>query len=199
MLKIDDNKIIGVIGPDRNNIINQLYKDKKIKKIYLFDEDIVKDVLKCDKLDEVIKMVDLKKDILCKKIENLSESEIIKVKFAYYLILNSKYIIIDDFIDILDNKNKDKFCKIILKLKKYYNKTIIISTSNIDNIFEVIDKILYCSDEIIYDDKFEIYKNNNLEEIPEIIRFVSIVKEKYNVEYKDSINELIKELYRELR
>lgn len=199
MLKLNNKKIIGVIGIKRQEFINELYKKLKITILNFYDEDYIKDILVSDKITEVLKMVGLKQDILNKKIEHLSESEIVKVKFAYYLIQNNDYIILDEYLDILDNRNKTKFFKIILKLKKYYDKTIIISTSNIDIIYELIDEIIYCNEDIIYDDKYQIYKKNKIDQIPEIIEFAYLVKRKYNIDYKDSINELIKELYRELR
>ena len=90
--------------------------------------------------------------------------------------------------------------KILLKLKKYYNKTIFIYTNDLNNIYELIDDIIFIKDDrTYYDDKINIFQNNiNIE--PEIISFTKKLKEKYpKIEYKDSINELIKELYRELR
>ena len=199
MLKINNNKIIGVIGKNRDIFIKELMEEKNINQVIIYDDMLVKDILKSSKLEEVIKMVGLTLDVLDKSIDGLSESEIAKVKIAYYLILNDEYIVLDDYLDILDNRNKTKIFKILLKLKKYYNKTIIVSSSNINNIFELIDEIVYCGKNTIYDNKIDIYKNNIIDEVPDIIEFASIIKKRYNIEYKDSINELIKELYRELR
>ena len=53
-----------------------------------------------------------------------------------------------------------------------------------------------------YDDKINIYKNKdeNIRIKPFLISIVDKMKKKYpNMSYKDSINELIKELYREIR
>ena len=199
MLKINNNKIIGVIGKNRDIFIKDLMEEKNINQVIIYDDMLVKDILKSSKLEEVIKMVGLTLDVLDKSIDGLSESEITKVKIAYYLILNDEYIVLDDYLDILDNRNKTKIFKILLKLKKYYNKTIIVSSSNINNIFELIDEIVYCGKTTIYDNKIDIYKNNIIDEVPDIIEFASIIKKRYNIEYKDSINELIKELYRKLR
>ena len=97
------------------------------------------------------------------------------------------------------------FCKLIIKLKKLYNKTIIISDINIDNIFELIDNLIIINDkDVIYNgEKYEFYASNknNLFEKPLTIILKEEIYEKkgINIGNTDSINELIKAIYRELR
>ena len=148
-------------------------------------------------------MVDLDDTLLDRKLSSLSDSELIKVEFAKILLLNPKIIFIKNIFTRLDMKNRNKFFKILIKLKKYYNKTIFIFSSEINSIYEFIDDIIYINseEEYIYSNKFDLYENNkNLKNVPDIIYFTNLMKNKYhNMKYTDSINELIKELYREIR
>lgn len=199
--KIKNNRIIGILSDnsdDRINILEELclkYKIKNNLDISNFDEETINNTLK---------LVGIKKELINKPIFELSETDKIKLKIFYMLLNNNDFIIFDEIFDILDNVNKPKMFKLVLKLKKYNNKTIFISTSDINNIFEIVDDIIYIKDnnEILYDDKYKLYEENELKQIPEIINFVNKVNLKYkdkHINYKDSINELIKELYRELR
>ena len=202
-IRINKNHIIGILEVDKKDILNldefdmentvyeELNETLEIKK---YTEEVKK-----KKIEELSKMLNLPISVFDRHIGTLCESEKIKVYFAKKLIDNSDIIVIDDFFKYLDLKNKNKILKILLKLKKYHNKTIFIYTNDLDNIFEVIDDILIKEDEIIYNNKFEIIKDlKNYK--PSIIDFIDKLKKRYpNICYKDSINEIIKEIYRELR
>ena len=218
-IQITENKIVAVTA-DNNLYIDNLYHE--LKKIYNFNDiDVINDFYMnstidyltelIDKkkenyetrLEEVLLMVDLDDTLLDRKLSSLSYSELIKVEFAKILLLNPKIIFIKNIFTRLDMKNRNKFFKILIKLKKYYNKTIFIFSSEINSIYEFIDDIIYINseEEYIYSNKFDLYENNkNLKNIPDIIYFTNLMKNKYhNMKYTDSINELIKELYREIR
>lgn len=218
-IQITENKIVAVTA-DNNLYIDNLYHE--LKKIYNFNDiDVINDFYMnstidyltelIDKkkenyetrLEEVLLMVDLDDTLLDRKLSSLSDSELIKVEFAKILLLNPKIIFIKNIFTRLDMKNRNKFFKILIKLKKYYNKTIFIFSSEINSIYEFIDDIIYINseEEYIYSNKFDLYENNkNLKNIPDIIYFTNLMKNKYhNMKYTDSINELIKELYREIR
>lgn len=218
-IQITENKIVAVTA-DNNLYIDNLYHE--LKKIYNFNDiddindfymnstiDYLTELIDKKKenyetrLEEVLLMVDLDDSLLDRKLSSLSDSELIKVEFAKILLLNPKTIFIKNIFTRLDMKNRNKFFKILIKLKKYYNKTIFIFSSEINSIYEFIDDIIYinCEEEYIYSNKFDLYENNlNLKNIPDIIYFTNLMKNKYhNMKYTDSINELIKELYREIR
>ena len=218
-IQITENKIVAVTA-DNNLYIDNLYHE--LKKIYNFNDiddindfymnstiDYLTELIDKKKenyetrLEEVLLMVDLDDTLLDRKLSSLSDSELIKVEFAKILLLNPKIIFIKNIFTRLDMKNRNKFFKILIKLKKYYNKTIFIFSSEINSIYEFIDDIIYINseEEYIYSNKFDLYENNkNLKNIPDIIYFTNLMKNKYyNMKYTDSINELIKELYREIR
>lgn len=218
-IQITENKIVAVTA-DNNLYIDNLYHE--LKKIYNFKDiddindfymnstiDYLTELIDKKKenyetrLEEVLLMVDLDDTLLDRKLSSLSDSELIKVEFAKILLLNPKIIFIKNIFTRLDMKNRNKFFKILIKLKKYYNKTIFIFSSEINSIYEFIDDIIYINseEEYIYSNKFDLYENNkNLKNVPDIIYFTNLMKNKYhNMKYTDSINELIKELYREIR
>ena len=218
-IQITGNKIVAVTA-DNNLYIENLYHE--LKKIYNFNDiddindfymnstiDYLTELIDKKKenyetrLEEVLLMVDLDDTLLDRKLSSLSDSELIKVEFAKILLLNPKIIFIKNIFTRLDMKNRNKFFKILIKLKKYYNKTIFIFSSEINSIYEFIDDIIYINseEEYIYSNKFDLYENNkNLKNVPDIIYFTNLMKNKYhNMKYTDSINELIKELYREIR
>ena len=185
---------------------NSIYDIKK-ENIYeeylsnLIEKGVQEDIIE-KRINEVTKMLSIDEEVLYRNIDNLSSSEITKFLIGKLLLSNERILIIDNLIENLDYSSRTKLFKIILKLKKYYNKTIIINTNNIDLVYECIDDVIYLSDNGIYkyDNKFNLYKEKNISYKPSIIRIVDKIKVKYkNVEYKDSINELIKELYREIR
>lgn len=218
-IQITENKIVAVTA-DNNLYIDNLYHE--LKKIYNFKDiddindfymnstiDYLTELIDKKKenyetrLEEVLLMVDLDDTLLDRKLSSLSDSELIKVEFAKILLLNPKIIFVKNIFTRLDMKNRNKFFKILIKLKKYYNKTIFIFSSEINSIYEFIDDIIYINseEEYIYSNKFDLYENNkNLKNVPDIIYFTNLMKNKYhNMKYTDSINELIKELYREIR
>lgn len=203
-IKIIENRIVAIVELNKKNIIrideldldNNTIKDNLEKLM----KDKYKDDIKNKRIEELFKMVSLPISFLDRKICTLSESEKIKFYFAQKLLDNSDTIVIDDFFKFLDIKNKNKIIKILIKLKKYYNKSIYIYTNDLNNIFEFIDDIIYIEgDKTYYNSKIDFFKENTIL-VPEIITFTNLIKKKcYNIDYKDSINELIKEIYREMR
>lgn len=229
---IDDNKITGILGPvnsgkselsillskqikeNKVGIISHLsYSDMLSGNIYDFiKEYAVKYNYKLEildkRIDEVLRMVGLLSNILKKDIFNLSKSEKIKLLLCRILLYNPELIILDSVIEELDFKTKNKLFKLLIKLKKFYNKTVIITASNIDNIYELIDNLIIIYDKkvIALGNKYEVYEekevmNNNFIDKPIMIEFKSKLKKYGNIDIgnNDSINELIKAIYREVR
>ncbi len=157
---------------------------------------------------EVLKMVGLSESILKESVFDISESEKIKVILSQILIYNPELIILDNIIEDLDAKSRTKLFKLLIKLKKFYNKTIVITSSNVDIIYEFCDNliILYNNEILDSSDKFKVFENKDVLNNPLVMKPLVIeIKEKIknikNIDLgnNDSINELIKAIYRELR
>lgn len=199
-IKID--KKIGIVNNDTakcNLVIDQIeYYDKK----YEFK---IKELE--DRKNEIIKMLEIDKNILNKSIYEISESEYTKVLICSVLLYNPSVIIIDELIDSLDHKNKEKVFKLFIKLKRFFNKKIIVITSNIDDIYEFIDNVIVLDEGniILSGNKYEVYDNIDLLNeknihIPNIVKFIKKMKDRgIKIDNVDTINELIKSVYREMR
>ena len=221
----NDNKIIGICGNSgsgKSTFINSFEKSRKvgivnldiIKKNYV-DEQIEYYVRKYkyrlneleDRKEEIIKMLDISKDILDKSIYDISESELSKVLIASVLLCNPDIIIFDEMLDSFDSNNKTKILKLFIKLKKFFKKTVLIATSNIDDIYEFIDEVIIIDNGeiLLYGPKYEVFMNYDLLtkkniRIPNIVTFIKKMrKNNIHIDDVDSINELIKTLYREIR
>ena len=212
-INILDGKITGITSNSVDDI-NYLFDNilsKKIYKISLNNIDYscnmsVKDyLLNYYKIDELLKLLNLSSKIINREVNTLSLSEKVRIEIAFAIIKDYDNIYINNVLSCFDRKTRMYFCKLIIKLKKLYNKTIIISDINIDNIFELIDNLIIINDkDVIYNgEKYEFYASNknNLFEKPLTIILKEEIYEKkgINIGNTDSINELIKAIYRELR
>jgi len=222
---IKNNRIIGVVGNSGSGKSTFVKYFKQERKVGVINLDIIKvsnveeqieyyvrkynyrlGELK-NRKDEIIKMLEIDKDLLNRDIYEISESELSKVLIASVLLYNPDTIILDEMLDSFNSKTREKILKLFIKLKKFFNKTIIIVTSNIDDIYEFIDDVIVIDEGkvISYGNKFEVYDNYELLEskhirIPNIVTFIRKMKENnIRIDNVDSINELIKSLYREMR
>ena len=212
-INVLDGKITGITSNSVDDI-NYFFDNnlsKKIYKISLNNIDYscnmsVKDyLLNYYKIDELLKLLNLSSKIINREVNTLSLSEKVRIEIAFAIIKDYDNIYINNVLSCFDRKTRMYFCKLIIKLKKLYNKTIIISDINIDNIFELIDNLIIINDkDVIYNgEKYEFYASNknNLFEKPLTIILKEEIYEKkgINIGNTDSINELIKAIYRELR
>lgn len=223
---LNTNKIIGVIGNSgsgKSSIISKIKLDKKTGIIN-------SDVIKCDNVkdqieyyvreynyrlkelqdreNEIITMLEIDRETLDKSVYSISESELYKVMIASIMLCNPDNLIFDEVLFSLDYKSKTKLLKLLMKLKKFFNKTIIIICPNIDDIYEFIDDIIIIDEGkiLLYGNKYEIYSDNydlikekNIR-IPTIVEFIKKMKDNgIKLDNVDNINELIKTVYREMR
>jgi len=223
---LNTNKIIGVIGNSGSGKSSIINKIKPSKKIGIIDSNVVKcDNVKDqieyyvreynyrlkelqDRENEIITMLEIDKDLLDKSLYSISESELYKVMIASIMLCNPDNLVFDEVLFSLDYKSKTKILKLLMKLKKFFNKTIIIICPNIDDIYEFIDDIMIIDEGkiLLYGNKYDIYNNNYelLKEknirIPTIVEFINKMKEEgIKLDNVDTINELIKTVYREMR
>ncbi len=201
-INVLDGKITGITSNSVDDI-NYFFDNnlsKKIYKISLNNIDYscnmsVKDyLLNYYKIDELLKLLNLSSKIINREVNTLSFSEKVRIEIAFAIIKDYDNIYINNVLSCFDRKTRMYFCKLIIKLKKLYNKTIIISDINIDNIFELIDNLIIINDkDVIYNgEKYEFYASNknNLFEKPLTIILKEEIYEKkgINIGNTDSIN-----------
>lgn len=151
---------------------------------------------------DIILSVGLKEKDLDRKINTLTLSEKSKLELACILLQNKDIILLDEPTIFLDQKEKQNLIKLLKKLKR--NKTIVITTKDLAFALEVCDDICLYHNEILYFDvKNEAMKNMDWFEkekisIPPTLEFSNKVKNKKNISigYRLEINDLIKDIYR---
>lgn len=177
-------------------------KDKY--EVVLVKDYIQKQVLCDDKrLLDSLKLVALSESILMKKMNILSNSELLKIELAIQLIKNSFYIVLFRFDRFFMEKDLLFFKKLFKKLATEYQKTIVLLDCKIDFMFNLVDRIVVKNErnELIVFSEPDFYDDHLLQllEVPKIIDFVQYVnqKEKRLNHYID-LKELIKAIYREV-
>ena len=151
---------------------------------------------------DIMLSVGLEEKDLDRKINTLTLSEKSKLELACVLLQNKDIILLDEPIIYLDQKEKQNLIKLLKKLKR--NKTIVITTKDLAFALEVCDDICLYYNEILYFDiKNEAMKNMDWFEkeelsIPPTLEFSNKVKNKKNISigYRLEINDLIKDIYR---
>ena len=220
-----DKNFVGKIVINRKNITSKI-KVKELEKIrekmfylsqnyqnQLFNiniyEDIKYRILKLDeqKLDELLKSFGLNGNILTKNYSELSDSEIKRILIIIMLIRDSKILLLDDPTNGLDQKSVDALIK-ILRREKRNGKTVIIASQDSEFLFKVSDNILIINSGKLVkkDNKYEFFENQDLLnscglQMPNIMKFRETVLKRKNVKlvYRDNINDLIKDIYRNVK
>lgn len=209
-IDIIDKKITGIVSNSVSNIIK--FNENLSNEVYIIsyfnvqnmNEGIVEDFLNAkkneDDLLETLKTLNINSKILSKNICELSTSEKIKLLIVNALLKNYEVIYFDNILPCLDSSSRTKLFKLIIKLKKFQNKTILISDINIDNIFEFVDNLIIVSDTIITGTKYDVFPCDIIN-TPITLTLRDKILENKNIDIGkvDSVNELIKAIYREIR
>ncbi len=163
-----------------------------------------KDETKNKKISDVLKMLGLDDNIKNVNPLNISSSEKRLLSIAISLITNPKILVLNEPELYLDDWHKRNLIKILKKISKRYNKTIIILTNNVLFSYEVCDNfILLNKGEIIKSEGKKELLNIDKElemsslKLPEILNFINCASKKnicLNKTY--DIKELMKDIYR---
>lgn len=167
---------------------------------------------KLDTLDnhiaDALKMVGLSESYLERDPFSLSAGEMKKVAIASVLAFNPKVIILDEPTSSLDSKSKKNLIRIIRTLKTRYNKTIIIVSQDTDMIHKIVDYVyvLNSGKIVLSGKKYDVFKDEETLEsygvkAPKLITFSNLVlkNKKVKLGYRDEINDLIKDVYRNVK
>ena len=155
-----------------------------------------------------LKMVGLNKDYLYRNPFTLSSGEKRKIAIASILAYNPSIIILDEPTIGLDSISKKKLVELIRTLKNRYKKTIILVSHDVDLIHQISDKIIVLNDgKVVLDgNKYDVFKHGaELKKygikLPKAIEFSNLVYKKTGkkIGYRDDINDILKDVYRNAR
>ncbi len=191
---------IGVLFDD----INYYKKFKTVKK--QLEKGLEFYNVNCNKqkrMIEILNMVGLNEEYLYKKIKNLSFGEKKKVYLASIIIYNPEIIILDNFERHFNYKDQINLKKLLKNLQKEYNKTIICISNNAQFILDFVDDLYILNNKRIsyYNKSFLQDKNiSKYLDIAPITKFCNLINDEIHpFIYYNSLNELIKAVYRDVQ
>lgn len=155
------------------------------------------------KMLDSLKLVHLNEDILSKKMEVLSSSEVLKIELAILLIKNVDCIVLDSFQQYFMEKELFFFKKLFKKLVKNYHKTFVFLNGDLAFFFELANRIVVRKNKknFIVFDAPTFYEEELLSLVgtPKIIEFVNYVRANGRkiMPYTD-LKELLKAIFREV-
>ncbi len=200
---IDFNDI-GVFYQDASD---QFFYDKVIDEFNLvLKRHHIKNVNK--KILDSLRLVGLDESYLYRSVFKLSLSEQKRLSLALTLSYNPKLVLLDEPVLGLDNKEKERFIKLIRMMKIRYDKTIVIASKDTDLIHRLADNVVLINRGRIVKigDKYDVFTDEDLIcecglQVPKVIEFSSLVNRKKGVKmgYRDDINDLVKDIYRYVR
>jgi len=176
----------------------------------LFNINVFEDIkygvssLDDNKLDELLKNFNLNRQILKRNYCELSSGEIKKILIISMFIKDSKIILLDDPTSALEQKSISTLTK-LLKKEKRKGKIIIIASQDSEFLVNISDKIIILDNGkfIEYENKYDFFTNQNLLSkccltMPNVLHFRENVLKRKNIKlvYRDNINDLIKDIYR---
>ena len=157
------------------------------------------------RIKETLKVVGMSSKHLKYNPNELSNGEKTLLSIALVLSTNPKIIILDEPTIGLDPSEKKRLIKLLKKINREYHKLIIVASNDIEFIYELGNNMIIMNKgkiikkgktlEIVKD--ITVFKENGIE-IPKIIEFIELVKEKKHIrlESTNEIKELMKDIYR---
>ncbi|MCI9280853.1 MAG: hypothetical protein HFI49_01140 [Bacilli bacterium] len=193
--KTEPNKIYGLMG---NINLTTNNSNIGIVKGGMFS-NTTEEFLNSSKSLNALKLVMLDDSILNKKGTELSNGEIKAVSLAKELIANREIIVLDYFEKELNNREKENYKRLLKKLSKDFNKTIIIYTNDLTFLWDLCEEIMYVDNDNVINtyQKNDYFKLVELVDKPIISNFIEKIRAKgIKIEdYKD-IKDLLKGVYR---
>lgn len=193
--KTEPNKIYGLMG---NINLTTNNSNIGIVKGGIFS-NTTEEFLNSSKALNALKLVMLDDSILNKKGTELSNGEIKAVSLAKELIANKEIIVLDYFEKELNNREKENYKRLLKKLSKDFNKTIIIYTNDLTFLWDLCEEIMYVDNDNVINtyQKNDYFKLVELVDKPIISDFIEKIRAKgIKIEdYKD-IKDLLKAIYR---
>lgn len=195
-MELETGKIKVIINPPKNlfkgfNIVS----DQKFK-----DEISVKDFLSfSNKILKSLKLVELDEEILNIPLNKLSSLERIKIRLAFYLLKESKELIIEKLFSKLTYGEQEYFKRLLRNLVNKQKIKIILIEDNMDFIVEFVKEV------ILYNDKehYKVIDNFYDEELyryvkmPKTVSLIKYLESKgYKISHEVTFNETLKAIYR---
>lgn len=222
-MEINKGEITVVIGRGKSDFLKSFDIDED-KSFYLdnsFDDffcnSIYDDfyfVLKKRKFKNIdkrilnsIKMVKLDFSCLSKSISSLSLGEKKKASLARLLACNPRVLYLDEPFYGLDLCSKKEFIRLFKMMKVRYGKTFVISTDDMNLAFELADKLIVLNGDVVFSgNKYDFFTDEKMVlkyklYCPKLVDFVSFVRKRKNIKlnYRDDINDIMKDIYRFVR
>lgn len=200
-IKKGKEKILPNVGLVFKNPEDQFFS-KNVKKQLEFVIKSFPKNKRLEKIEKALKDVGLDATYLKKDPFKLSKSEMKKLALACILTYNPKVILLDEPTIGLDDKSVFDLIKLMRQLKEK-NKTIIMSSRNMDFVLEIADYI-YILDKgklIFEGNKYDVFKSDLLGKmnikLPKIIQFSKLANSVgMRLDYHDDIKDLMKDIYR---
>lgn len=196
--KITNVKNMGYL---KQNVKEMFFNDTVYNEIkYRLRNKNYKDIDK--KIKDSLLLVDLDVNLLNMNPDSLSSVESRKLGLCCVLISNPKVILLDEPVIGFDKNEKLRFINLLKKLKKRYNKLIIVATNDTDFLHKLVDYVYVLNEGkvVLEGDKYTVFKGVKKYgiKVPKEIEFSNMVKDKKNIKigYRDDINDLIKDIYR---
>ena len=180
---------------------------------HLFNINILEDIkrgidgIDIDKLGELLKLFGLNEEILKRGYFELSDGEKKKVLIIKMFVRNSKVILMDDPTSGLDQKSIETLIK-LLKKEKRKEKIIVIASQDSEFLMKVSDRIFIIDNKKIVtnESKQELFCNKiklyscglNMPNVSEFRQKV-LNKKGVKLVYRDNINDLLKDVYRNVK
>lgn len=157
------------------------------------------------RIKDVLKIVSLNEDILNKNPLTLNNRDSKLVGLACILIHNPKVLILDEPTIGLNDNDIKELIKLFKMLKNKYHRTIIVVSHDMDFIHKLVDNVvvLYNGEIVLYGNKYQVFNDTKILKKygllpPHIMLFRSKVLNKKGIrlEYREEINDLIKDIFR---
>ncbi len=182
----------------------------------LFSSNIYEDIknitgkISKNKIYDLLEEFGLEREILKTNYTCLSKSEKAKICLIALILKDSKIIALMNPTNYLDNKAKNALLRILKKFKldKLGSKIVVISSLDSNFLMEACDDVIVIENGQIIkkSDEYEIFEDVGLLKVasmdmPNVIKFRKKMMEskKIKLGYRDNINDLIKDVYRNVK